>query len=717
MSEKTSHPSEGQSPLNRLAAVAEHNSHHYGPLPSADSIRVMEIQPGSGTQPVSFTLDTVDDYHTTASYHALSYCWGDTSDTIEIYCAGLPFLVTRNLHEGLSQLRSPDKILRLWVDAVCLNQHDVSERNHQVSLMKQIYEAAIQVDVWLGPSDMDDALATALINRIAVMCCLDVYGESSRDSWVELLKMSPNPLALIASTPRHCPGITKRDWLAMARFYARSCFSRVWIIREVQACGEVRVHCGDMVLEWEFVALTAAWAHTVTDLNLRGRLSNVTGAQSAYIMREKLSTHDAPFLTVLERARSFNSTDPRDKVFSMLQHEVTLDCKLSRRSSRHWSVPDIWQNAQCDGSPAETPLHLGIHVNYNLTTTELYREVAVRSIAQYGSLEVLCHAGLQQVHEFESPSWVPRWDLPGLFQIHITPLYIYKASADKRLECSFTGASSISIRGIIIDLVLDSDVSFAFGGDKVFGSFTSLDPVWTTHQDSLMSAARFLTRDVCLSFGSYPTRSRRAMEEPHQHFADFAAYLSTTTDDMRDNCYIPIQRYFCDECDQRIACTITSSKDRPARYTCSGCRGYTAQTYDVCRSCFTAGKQVCRSGHRLQYTPTVSLRYCHDESTAAILRKHAILGRPEAYADQLRARTWGEKYFSTSKGLIGIGKENLCAGDVVVVLYGSQVPFILRPRDDHYLLVGTCYVHGMMDGEAIAMCEAGELLEQDFELR
>jgi hypothetical protein len=39
----------------------------------------------------------------------------------------------------------------VWADAICINQEDVIERNHQVQLMKEIYTKASKVVVWLGP--------------------------------------------------------------------------------------------------------------------------------------------------------------------------------------------------------------------------------------------------------------------------------------------------------------------------------------------------------------------------------------------------------------------------------------------------------------------------------------------------------------------------------------------------------------------------------------
>ena len=41
--------------------------------------------------------------------------------------------------------------------------------------------------------------------------------------------------------------------------------------------------------------------------------------------------------------------------------------------------------------------------------------------------------------------------------------------------------------------------------------------------------------------------------------------------------------------------------------------------------------------------------------------------------------------------------------------------FLLRPKNNFYHLVGECYVHGIMDGEAITMLEARQLSEASFE--
>jgi hypothetical protein len=56
-------------------------------------------------------------------------------------------------------------------------------------------------------------------------------------------------------------------------------------------------------------------------------------------------------------------------------------------------------------------------------------------------------------------------------------------------------------------------------------------------------------------------------------------------------------------------------------------------------------------------------------------------------------------------------------GDVLCLLLGGQTLFCLRPSDGDYQFVGECYVHGVMDGEALDMLERGELPRTTFRIR
>jgi hypothetical protein len=58
-------------------------------------------------------------------------------------------------------------------------------------------------------------------------------------------------------------------------------------------------------------------------------------------------------------------------------------------------------------------------------------------------------------------------------------------------------------------------------------------------------------------------------------------------------------------------------------------------------------------------------------------------------------------FFQTQNGMLGIGPDLIEKGDVVVIIFGSNVPFVLRPVDGGVRrLVGECYVHDIMDSQA-----------------
>jgi hypothetical protein len=72
------------------------------------------------------------------------------------------------------------------------------------------------------------------------------------------------------------------------------------------------------------------------------------------------------------------------------------------------------------------------------------------------------------------------------------------------------------------------------------------------------------------------------------------------------------------------------------------------------------------------------------------------------FLERVQSVVWNRKFFTTANGnFFGLGPDGLQSGDVVAVLYGCSVPVVLRAVEQRYKLVGECYVHGLMDGQAI----------------
>lgn len=84
----------------------------------------------------------------------------------------------------------------------------------------------------------------------------------------------------------------------------------------------------------------------------------------------------------------------------------------------------------------------------------------------------------------------------------------------------------------------------------------------------------------------------------------------------------------------------------------------------------------------------------------------------EAASGSDHARIWGydlavynalrnRRFFITTGGSMGVGPRTMQAQDTIAVLHGCRWPVVLRQTDCHYKIIGTCYVHGIMDGEVV----------------
>jgi hypothetical protein len=63
----------------------------------------------------------------------------------------------------------------------------------------------------------------------------------------------------------------------------------------------------------------------------------------------------------------------------------------------------------------------------------------------------------------------------------------------------------------------------------------------------------------------------------------------------------------------------------------------------------------------------------------------------------------GRRLLVTKKGSLGLAPPAAKPGDIVAVLVGAPVPHVLRQQDDgSYELIGECFIHGIMGGEALA---------------
>ncbi|KAI6080438.1 HET domain-containing protein [Hypoxylon rubiginosum] len=87
-------------------------------------------------------------------------------------------------------------------------------------------------------------------------------------------------------------------------------------------------------------------------------------------------------------------------------------------------------------------------------------------------------------------------------------------------------------------------------------------------------------------------------------------------------------------------------------------------------------------------------------------------GDREQYMTLARNYCFNRSFFITSAGKMGIGPSDTRVGDIISVILGGGVPYVIRKQASQWLFVGESYVQGLMDGEAIRACEQGTIQEE-----
>jgi hypothetical protein len=216
----------------------------YTPLQGANSIRLLQLEPGCYNAPLKARLASsrLRDH----LYEALSYVWGEPDVSEFLFISDKEFKISKNLHTILLHLRFPERIRRvrtLWIDAICINQEDMIEKGQQVGFMGRIYEQAGNVLCWLGELS---------IHRLWAMEFLQVLAEESprykkKDKvdfvWTflgdELLPSTDVSLVIEAALEAHVETIYESDW-----------FTRLWVVQEVALAKNVKILCGGYDLSW-----------------------------------------------------------------------------------------------------------------------------------------------------------------------------------------------------------------------------------------------------------------------------------------------------------------------------------------------------------------------------------------------------------------------------------------------------------------------------------
>ena len=145
-------------------------AYHHEQLQTPRSLRILNLQPSmNSSEALRCSISQVS-LDSKPTFEALSYVWGAKEpkrhvivQTISQGCSReRTLVVTPNCAAALRRLRYRFRVRALWVDAICIDQTSIEDKNQQVPLMAQIYASATQVLVWLGePKEGGDFMKSA----------------------------------------------------------------------------------------------------------------------------------------------------------------------------------------------------------------------------------------------------------------------------------------------------------------------------------------------------------------------------------------------------------------------------------------------------------------------------------------------------------------------------------------------------------------------------
>jgi hypothetical protein len=210
----------------------------YDPLPKRRGcIRLLNLFSSSPNNPQIecelITTEFNEKGNTDRKYEALSWCWGTAKHNSyvnirkgrKIYAK----YVSPDLVSALRALRHPRVDRYLWIDAVCINQENFLERNHQVEMMSDIYGKAEQVCIWLGDGDKSSQIALTFIKKeVLQLQNFDELCESEQAS---------------------------SKWGALLDLMQRPWFSRRWVVQEIALARKAKIYCGAERITWSKFAV------------------------------------------------------------------------------------------------------------------------------------------------------------------------------------------------------------------------------------------------------------------------------------------------------------------------------------------------------------------------------------------------------------------------------------------------------------------------------
>jgi hypothetical protein len=391
-------------------------------------IRLFTVHSGQLTDRIVGTLTTasLDD---DIDYEALSYTWGNVNETKSVYVKSIEsddlqqIEVTVNLEAALYDIRQSDKNKTIWIDAICINQTDGIEKNHQIQLMGRVYKQARNVIAWLGSGNAQSDVAIDAIELLGQDCSIhwDSYKKKHSIANVDA---------------RFDENLEYRDQIY--QILTSSWWTRIWTCQETILAKAITFVCGRRAIPEELLlALKRSYDQHISQDCCRlliwttwDEFSRMfTKAGPVMQLRDNWrSSGMRNILHIMSSQRFRECHNPRDRVYGFL--------------------------GLTDGSLDEL-----MNADYNMGIAEVYTKFAFGWIQKTNSLSLFSY--LLSSTNTEYPSWALGWDFhasaPSILAATERARYqvAFSATKGRDAEVKRLSQSDISVRGFFCDEIIE----------------------------------------------------------------------------------------------------------------------------------------------------------------------------------------------------------------------------------------------------------------------
>jgi hypothetical protein len=554
-------------------------------------------------------------------YAAVSYARGRDVSSRAFLCNDRNFAVSGYVLDALNHIGLAWQDSKIWIDAICINQADDTEKALQVAEMRRIYYKAEKVVVWLGAAEDESDLV--LQNMEAFLeWNLSVRSTGFTPGQVGWRLLNPPPDSL---------------FFALGRFLTRPWFHRVWVVQEMLLAKEAVLLCGNRFVNWNVFCGAVL---LMSENGMAHLMANMDGVPSPLVSvaianlgelhrlfekgREGLCTTD--FIKLLKMGRFRKVTEPVDRVYGFLG--------LADEGLRAAAAPLI------SYSPERRHEYWRAYADIGKLILQRDPDLLLLSTVPSRNRSPLM------------PSWCPDFHAAGLSGTSIQEARNgnwnfhsgYAQGSEGKPTVEFgPNPYTLKLKGFPLDKV-DKVITVNF---RPFSCWED-ERIQNATQENLALWDR-----QCLALARATIKQGPAK----MHFLD-VHWRTLSFDQMADQ-----------------------------------------------------PKQVVRQAY-LTFRDWANQTQVPARLPSNLTAEAGLMVR--RFIDKI-GFSCSRAYFSTVRGRLGLGPRNMAVGDLVYIVHGAKVPYILRsrPTKTEMRFIGDCYVDGVMYGESMGEGRTSEVFSID----